>query len=85
MAKICDSFGANRYTYPAQFNQRTALLAEVQSLSGAREAVLAVGRHLGKRVTVKRTLRAGCARAASVATIISIGEHMGVHSGEHCK
>ena len=31
MAKICDSFGANRYTYPAQFNQRTALLAEVQS------------------------------------------------------
>ena len=29
--------------------------------------------------------REGCARAASVATIISIGEHMGVHSGEHCK
>ena len=30
VAKICDSFGGNRYTYPSQFAARTSLLAEVQ-------------------------------------------------------
>ena len=28
---ICDTFGANRYNYPAQFGARTALLTEVQT------------------------------------------------------
>ena len=31
VAKICDAYGASRYTYPAQYARRTALLAELQT------------------------------------------------------
>ena len=31
VTQICDTFGANRYTYPSQFGQRAALLTEVQT------------------------------------------------------
>ena len=55
VAKICDSFGANRYTYPAQFNQRTALLAEVQSrIDELQQVIERTLHHRGERYHVGR-------------------------------
>ena len=51
VAKICDSFGANRYTYPAQFNQRTALLAEVQGrIDELQQVIERTLQHRGERL-----------------------------------
>ena len=52
VTQICDSFGANRYIYPAQFSARIALLTEVQSRVDDLQHVLAhVARHRAERLS----------------------------------
>merc|ERR1719310_503212 len=51
VTQICDTFGANRYSYPSQFNARTALLGEVQTrLADLQHVLDHAARHRAERL-----------------------------------